>query len=63
VEAAYDPADPLAETPRLHLLADTPGNSGMPQGIVAYADLSAHDVGVCLRLTPSTPACAVSGRS
>jgi predicted TIM-barrel fold metal-dependent hydrolase len=26
-------------------LADTPGNSGMPQGIVAYADLSAHDVG------------------
>jgi predicted TIM-barrel fold metal-dependent hydrolase len=45
VEAAHDPADPLAETRWLQLLADTLGNSGMPQGIVAYADLSAHDVG------------------
>ena len=45
VEAAHDPVDPLAETRWLQLLADTPGNGGMPQGIVAYADLSAHDVG------------------
>jgi predicted TIM-barrel fold metal-dependent hydrolase len=45
VEAAHDPADPLAETRWLQLLADTPGNSSIPQGIVAYADLSAHDVG------------------
>ena len=45
MEAAHDPADPLAETRWRQLLADTPGNSGMPQGIVAYADLSAEDVG------------------
>jgi len=45
VEAAHDRADPLAETRWLQLLADTAGNSGMPQGIVAYADLSAEDVG------------------
>ena len=48
VEAAHDPTDPLAETRWLRLLADTPGNSGMPQGIVAYADLSAHYVGVVI---------------
>ena len=41
VEAGHDPADPLAETRWLQLLADA---GGFPHGIVAYADLSRPDV-------------------
>jgi predicted TIM-barrel fold metal-dependent hydrolase len=41
VEAAQDPADPIAETRWLQSLADA---GGLPQGIVAYADLSHPDV-------------------
>jgi predicted TIM-barrel fold metal-dependent hydrolase len=44
VEAGHDPADPLAETRWLQSLADAPENRGIPQGIVAYADLSRPDV-------------------
>jgi predicted TIM-barrel fold metal-dependent hydrolase len=44
VDAGHDPADPLAETRWLQSLADTPGNRGIPHGIVAFADLSAPDV-------------------
>jgi predicted TIM-barrel fold metal-dependent hydrolase len=39
VEAAQDPANPIAETRWLQSLADA-GSGGLPQGIVAYADLS-----------------------
>lgn len=44
IDAGHDPADPVAETRWLQSLADAPGNRGIPQGIVAYADLSAPDV-------------------
>jgi predicted TIM-barrel fold metal-dependent hydrolase len=44
IDAGHDPTDPLAETRWLQSLADSPGNRGMPHGIVAYADLSAPDV-------------------
>ncbi len=44
IEAGQDPADPLAETRWLQSVADAPGNRGIPQGIVAYADLSRPDV-------------------
>lgn len=40
IDAGHDPADPLAETRWLQALSDAPGSRGMPQGIVAYADLS-----------------------
>jgi predicted TIM-barrel fold metal-dependent hydrolase len=43
IEAGHDPADPLAETRWLQSLAATPGDCGIPQGIVAYADLSRLD--------------------
>jgi predicted TIM-barrel fold metal-dependent hydrolase len=43
VDAGHDPADPVAETRWLQSLADAPDSRGMPQGIVAYADLSAPD--------------------
>lgn len=48
VEAGHDPADPLAETRWLQALAEAPENRGFPQGIVAFADLSAPDVGELL---------------
>jgi predicted TIM-barrel fold metal-dependent hydrolase len=41
VEAAQDPRNPLGETRWLQSLAD---HSGLPQAIVAYADLSQPDV-------------------
>jgi predicted TIM-barrel fold metal-dependent hydrolase len=44
IDAAHDPAAPLKETQWLQSLADAPGSPGMPQGIVAYADLSLPDV-------------------
>ena len=44
VDAGHDPADSVAETEWLQSQADAPGNRGLPQGIVAYADLSAPDV-------------------
>ena len=43
VEAAHDPAAPLEETRWLQSLADAAESRGMPQGIVAYADLSSPD--------------------
>lgn len=44
VDAGHDPADPVAETKWLQSQADAPDNRGLPQGIVAFADLSAPDV-------------------
>jgi predicted TIM-barrel fold metal-dependent hydrolase len=44
IDAAHDPAAPLKETQWLQSLADEPGSHGMPQGIVAYADLASPDV-------------------
>jgi predicted TIM-barrel fold metal-dependent hydrolase len=44
VDAAHDPADPLAETRWLQSVADGASSRGMPNGIVAYADLSLPDV-------------------
>lgn len=41
VEANHDPADPVAETRWLQSLADDAAHRGLPQGIVAGADLSA----------------------
>lgn len=41
VDAGHDPANPLAETRWLQSLADA---GGLPQAIVAYADLSQPDV-------------------
>jgi predicted TIM-barrel fold metal-dependent hydrolase len=35
IEAGHDTADPLAETRWLQSVAATPGNRGIPQGIVA----------------------------
>jgi predicted TIM-barrel fold metal-dependent hydrolase len=40
VEAAHDPADPLAETIWLQSLANAPGSRGIPHGIVAAANLA-----------------------
>lgn len=45
VEAAQDPANPVAETRWLQGLAD---RGGLPQGIVAHADLSGPDVDAVL---------------
>jgi predicted TIM-barrel fold metal-dependent hydrolase len=44
VEAAHDPADPLAETAWLQSLAGEPGSRGIPHGIVAAANLAEPDV-------------------
>jgi predicted TIM-barrel fold metal-dependent hydrolase len=44
VEAAHDPADPLAETRWLQGLADAPGSRGIPHAIVAAANLADPDV-------------------
>jgi predicted TIM-barrel fold metal-dependent hydrolase len=44
VEAAHDPADPLAETIWLQSLANAPGSRGIPHGIVAAANLADPDV-------------------
>ena len=48
IDAAHDPAEPLKETAWLQSLADAPGSPGMPQAIVAYADLSRPDVAALL---------------
>jgi len=44
VEAAHDPADPLAETIWLQSFANEPGSRGIPHGIVAAANLAEPDV-------------------
>ncbi|MCW5320840.1 amidohydrolase [Verminephrobacter aporrectodeae subsp. tuberculatae] len=44
VEANHDPADPLAEARWIQSLADAPQNRGLPQAIVAGADLSQENV-------------------
>jgi predicted TIM-barrel fold metal-dependent hydrolase len=44
VEAAHDPADPLAETAWLQSLANEPASRGIPHGIVAAANLADPDV-------------------
>jgi predicted TIM-barrel fold metal-dependent hydrolase len=43
VEANHDPADPVEESRWLQALADDPANQGLPQAIVAAADLSSPD--------------------
>lgn len=48
IEAGHDPADPLAETRWLQAQAHDPASGGLPQGIVAYADLSHTGVGELL---------------
>ncbi len=48
IDAAHDPTDPFEETRWLQSLADAAGSRGMPQGIVAYADLSQPDVDALL---------------
>jgi predicted TIM-barrel fold metal-dependent hydrolase len=55
IEAGHDTADPLAETRWLQSLAATPGNRGIPQGIVAYADLSRPDVDQLLAAHAALP--------
>jgi predicted TIM-barrel fold metal-dependent hydrolase len=40
VQANWDPSDPVGETRWLQQLADSAAANGMPQGIVAFADLS-----------------------
>jgi predicted TIM-barrel fold metal-dependent hydrolase len=55
VDAGHDPADPVAETRWLQSLADRPESPGLPQGIVAYADLSAPDVERTLRAHLESP--------
>ena len=44
IEGNYDPAEPVEETRWLHALAADPAHRGMPQAIVAGADLSSVDV-------------------
>ena len=44
IDAGYDPADPLGEMRWLQAMADDPASHGMPNGIVAGADLSRPDV-------------------
>ena len=48
IDAAHDPAAPLKETEWLQSLADAPDGNGMPQAIVAYADLASPDVDALL---------------
>lgn len=43
IDAGHDPADPVAETAWLQSVADAPGSRGMPNGIIAYLDLSRPD--------------------
>jgi len=43
IDAGHDPADPLSETVWLQALADDPKGPGLPQAIVAWADLSQPD--------------------
>jgi len=55
IDAGHDPADPLAETRWLQSLIDAPGSRGMPQGIVAYADLSVPGVDALLAAHAAHP--------
>jgi len=55
IDAGHDPADPLAETKWLQSLVDAPGSRGMPQGIVAYADLAAPGVDALLAAHAAHP--------
>jgi predicted TIM-barrel fold metal-dependent hydrolase len=43
VEAVMDRSDPVRETRWLQAIADSPKSQGIPQGIVAYCDLSASN--------------------
>ncbi|HEX2528026.1 MAG TPA: amidohydrolase family protein [Geminicoccus sp.] len=44
IDAGHDPSDPLGETRWLQAIADDPTSNGMPNAIVAGADLSKPDV-------------------
>jgi len=44
VQAEHDESDPVRETAWLQSVADAPGSGGFPHAIVAFADLSEHDV-------------------
>ncbi|MBV8522913.1 MAG: amidohydrolase family protein, partial [Acetobacteraceae bacterium] len=55
IDAGHDPAGALNETAWLQSLADAPGNRGMPQGLVPYADLSAPDTGALLAAHAAHP--------
>ncbi|MEJ0003761.1 MAG: amidohydrolase family protein [Pararobbsia sp.] len=55
VEANHDPADPVAETRWLQSVADAPGSRGMPNAIVAGADLSADNVEAVLAAHATFP--------
>jgi predicted TIM-barrel fold metal-dependent hydrolase len=55
VDAAHDASNPLAETQWLQSVADTAESNGMPNGIVAYADLSLPDVETLLAAHAAHP--------
>ncbi|CAB3778763.1 amidohydrolase family protein [Pararobbsia alpina] len=55
VDANHDPADPVAETRWLQAIADSPDGRGMPNGIVAGADLSADNVEAILAAHAAFP--------
>jgi predicted TIM-barrel fold metal-dependent hydrolase len=55
VDANHDPADPVAETRWLQSIADSPDSRGLPQGIVAGADLSADNVETILAAHAAFP--------
>jgi len=63
VEAAHDPADPLAETAWLQSLAREPASHGIPHGIVAAANLADPDVESLLAAMPCIQTSGESGRS
>ena len=55
VDANHDPADPVAETRWLQSVADAPDSRGMPNGIVAGADLSADNIEAVLAAHATFP--------
>jgi len=55
VDANHDPADPVAETRWLQSIADSPVSRGMPNAIVAGADLSADNVEAVLAAHAAFP--------
>jgi predicted TIM-barrel fold metal-dependent hydrolase len=55
VDANHDPADPVAETRWLQSIADSPDSRGLPNAIVAGADLSADNVEAVLAAHAAFP--------
>ena len=55
VDAKFDEANPVGETRWLQSVADDPASKGMPNGIVAYANLAAPDVERTLKQHAEAP--------